>query len=442
MNEENKTKGQENSEKAIPENKRIDIGAVFVIVLGILAVVVSAVVILGGINFNGLVSNDGSEDGGESAGGETDDEVQDFIDNIGGVSETFEGTVSTESYSSAKNAAEAFVVKEVAGEDGATIMSSESKGELSKSEIEALKLPDEYKDCDLVEKLEVTYKVKTDTASAYSAKQTISSTTSEKKVTVYVIKVGVDWKYFSPLPVTGDTINKSYYESVFNSEKYKNCTLKQTSDIIMNITGTDNGEPVSIKMTMKTDSIYKYADNKIYMEGKTTIKGEVSSDDIEDYSETQVICLYAEQIDGEYICYVKLGENSEWLEGNMNTVGFTDIEELSPFYDQYLDYTYFTKTNYGFELSEENGKKYFEQAYDYIFDQLGMDLPFNMEIKPNGMVAQYYVQDGALTGMKSSADVSFSMSMGQDTANFNEKVDSVTTCYDYGTTTVDRPAVD
>lgn len=51
--------------------------------------------------------------------------------------------------------------------------------------------------------------------------------------------------------------------------------------------------------------------------------------------------------------------DDEWEEADLTAVGSTSIEELTPFYDQYLDYTYFTKIKYGFALADIKAKKNF-----------------------------------------------------------------------------------
>ena len=91
-----------------------------------------------------------------------------FIEGIGGVSETFTGTVSDESYASAEEAAAAFVAEEVAGESAVEIVNATSSGELSSGEIAELDLPASVKEgMTGVEKLEVEYSL-TEDASLYA----------------------------------------------------------------------------------------------------------------------------------------------------------------------------------------------------------------------------------------------------------------------------------
>lgn len=365
--------------------------------------------------------------GGNGKGDTVEDnpERDDFIDDIGGVSETFEGTVSMDSYYSANDAAEAFVYEELSGTGSASVISVQSNGELSDGEIEKLNIPDEVLEgADAVEELIVEYSVWS--SSSYSARATERESSGEvAEVKVYVIKYGVDWKYFSPLPETGETINKSYYDSVFDYEKYKNCTFEVTQDV--EVYASAEGQTMSI--TMHTYQLVKYADDRIYLE-------QTVSTSENGYSESSTIYAYLEQ--GQYgiDCYIKMSENSSWMKASMSAIGFSSLDELTPFYDQYLDYTYFVKTNYGFAIPEENAKRYFEQALGAALEGI---VDMNMADTDLGMYAEYYVADGALSGMMIDAHVNMTISEDGITGTIRESITSVAKCTDYGTTVVERP---
>lgn len=189
-----------------------------------------------------------------------------FIKELNGVSETFKGAVSTETFSTSQEAAEAFVYDELAGYNSIEIKETKSNKELSKNEIKKLNIPSEILEgYDTVEEIEITYLVEEEaelTNLSQDTKQIDEKQNKEKEVKVYVIKYGVDWKYFSPMPVTGDTINKSYYDSVFNNEKYQNCTLETTSSADMSI--SSQGESYQIQTTIA--QIIKHSSDKIYLE--------------------------------------------------------------------------------------------------------------------------------------------------------------------------------
>ena len=351
-----------------------------------------------------------------------------FASALGGVSETFTGAVSEETYDSPEEAATAFIDEELVGDKDADIQSVKTK-ELSDREISKLDIPAALLNgSDAVEEVEVEYTVEDDdTLESRNGLENLAKLNKSKKIKVYVIKYGTDWKYFSPMPVTGDTISKSYYDSVFQAERYKNCTLESTGDVTAVITA--DGQ--TMEMTIKTYQLIKHADGKIYMEQKI---------DMDQFGSATNQIIYAymeEQEDGTILCYVKLDEDEDWFETSFSSIGFTSLEQLAPFYDQYLDYTYFTKTDFGFALSDENARSYFTQA---LGDALGSmnDLidPDKMKLD---MYAEYYVSEGVLSGMRVDADVNMTINEGGSTAQLTEKVSNVTTCTDYGTTVVEKP---
>ena len=353
-----------------------------------------------------------------------------FAKSLGGVSETFKGAVSEKTYETSKAAAEAFVQEELVGEASANILNVTSK-ELDEKEIKKLDIPEDLlKGSDAVEEMEVKYSVDAakdalDLGNGIVKLEAEEELNKSVTVKVYVIKFGVDWKYFTPMPVTGDTISKTYYDSVFNAERYKNCTLESTSDVKMVM--TQNGEKQ--EMNMKTTQKIKHADGKIYLD--QTIELNAGQE-----TETQSLALYMETVDGKMVCYVKMAENADWVKGDLSAIGFTDIEQLTPFHDQYLDYTYFTKTNFGFELADDNAKSYFSKALGAALGMLG-NLQLNEDTLK--MHAEYYVSNGVLSGMDVNADVELSMTQGENTVEVKETVVNITKCTDYGKTVVEKP---
>lgn len=356
-----------------------------------------------------------------------------FANSIGGVSETFKGAISEKTYTTSEDAAKAFVTEEVVGKASASITNVSSKT-LNNSEIKKLDIPAELLvGSDAVEEMEVSYSV-ADTADTLNLGSNVTKLSSKNGITVkrvvkvYVIKFGTDWKYFSPMPVTGDTISKSYYDSVFNAKSYENCTLESTSNISMDV--TENGE----NHTMSINSVQKikHSNGKIYLEQTSEMLADGERD-------SQSLALYMETINGEIVCYVKMSENDDWTRGDLSAIGFTDIEQLTPFYDQYLDYTYFTKTGFGFELSDNNAKRYFTQALGASLAQLG-----SVDFNENDLTmhADYYVSNGVLSGMDVDAKIDIEVEMDGNKARIIENAAVVTKCTNYGNTVIERPLVD
>lgn len=355
-----------------------------------------------------------------------------FIDSIGGVSETYTGAVSEQTYDSAAIAAQAFVEEEVVGDADFDIANVESKGSLTNDQVSALNLTaDIMEGMTGVEMLEVEYIKDEGTSYMSAAPETLNKT---KKVTVYVIKYESRFKYYSPAPITGNTITKSYYDSIFNAEMYKNCTYKVSMEMDMDASVSYEGETQKITMSMGTSQLIKYSENKIYMEQTISYK---MSGMGENMVEDETICAYMEMVEDDIVCYIKEGGSTEWYETNLSTIGFYDLEELTPFYDQYLDYSYFTKTDYGFEISNENAKRFINETLSDSLGEIGVgDMIDMFDID---MFAKYYVSQGVLSGMRE--DISMKMDMSEDGAKMKMTADIVAemSCTNYGTTIVTKP---
>ena len=113
--------------------------------------------------------------------------------------------------------------------------------------------------------------------------------------------------------------------------------------------------------------------------------------------------------------------------------GFKSLSELTPFYDQYLDDTYFTKADFGFVLNEENATTYLTKALE------GADIGFAFTNDDVNMYAEYYVSDGVLSGMRVDAMIDFSVSQYGQSVSVYEEVTGTTTCTNYGTTVIEKP---
>ena len=363
-----------------------------------------------------------------------DEVAEALIAKVGGASETFEGALSEATFYTPEAAAKGYLIKEVVGTKNvgfAEILTIRSKGTLSNSEAKAAGIPDSFlTDADSVEEMEVDYTVH---EAAVDGGVTLLKDTvdNEKTVKVYVVKCGLNWQYFTPRPITGDTISASYYDSVFNAEKYKNCTFKATQITRNVVSYSGMGESGSQTSEVKVEQVIKFAGNKILVERTT------SSYDTEVSAETTVqkISMYLEEVGGEMTCYVKTKADGEWMKGSLAAIGFTSIDQLTPFHDQYLDYTYFTKTDYGFALGEESATSYIDEVLGGEFTAL---LAQGFEFD---MLAKYVVKDGVLSALISDALLSYSMSQDGATASMEYVIQAEMTCVDYGTTVVETVSI-
>lgn len=365
----------------------------------------------------------GTEDDGtgetESSSGTSGDSQLDkgaegrdeFITELGGVSDTYVGAVSEESFETAEEAASAYVSNEVAGEANVTSVEAVSKGQLSSSAVNALNLPAELKEgLTSVEEFEVSYALSEEAAASMSA-----SSRSTIKIKVYVIKYGKDYKYYTPCPVNGETITKSYYESVFNNEKYDNCTFVKKSVVSVTMLGVEY--EMVITQNIKRDG------DKIYFEQSITGDNELTS---QFGSQTYLAAYMEKDESGSDKTYVKTSSYASWSEGYLTGI---NSASLVPFYDQYLDYTYFSKTNFGFALKGDNALQYYTETINaqgagQFLDDAELDL-----------YAEYYVADGTLSGMRMEYSAKINVSgITQTTVGENTM-----TCTNYGTTVVEKP---
>ncbi len=341
---------------------------------------------------------------------------QEFISELGGVSETYKGAVSTQSYNTAESAAQAFVQEEVVGEQKATVVNTTSQGTLSNEQVAALQLPAEVQTGIVsVEKMEVEYTTETVART--------NTNTQNKKVTVYVIKYANDWKYYTPAPITGQTISKSYYDSVFNYEQYQNCTMTTTMQVDMKLLMVID---VQVSMTQ----VVKYADNKILLEQTMSFSGLGEE-------ETEYVGLYIEETNQGSNCFVKNSQEGTWQEANLHQVGFSSVDELMPFYDSYLDYTYFTKTDYGFRMNDKN-------AQQFIRESLEKEEALKEFLQGNALdmdlFIKYYVSNGVLSGMRQDANFSLNINIDSEGAvEVDVSLVNTTICTNYGTTVVNKP---
>lgn len=354
----------------------------------------------------------------------SDKERNDFIKELGGASETFKGAISDVAFISKEDTVNAYLNTEIAGESSAKVVEVNTKAVLDEEAINKLDIPAEDKEGIVeVEEVEVTYK---ETSFMYSSKD---GDKEVKKVTVIIIKYETDWKYFVPAPITGETISKSYYDSVFASEKFKNCTYVYEMELDMDMKASYQGESQSAAMKMTATQEVKYAEGKIFL--NTTMSYVMEG--VGGFNEEETVCAYIEEVDGILYCYIKM--NGEWQETNLINIGFYNLDELAPFANDYLDYSYFTKTDFGFKLDEENAQSYIDQVFAEagIGDMLGGgDLDMSM-------YAEYYVNQGALSGLLLKAKMNMNASESGVSIKMNGDITAKATCKDYGTTTVEKP---
>jgi hypothetical protein len=187
----------------------------------------------------------------------------------------------------------------------------------------------------------------------------------------------------------------------------------------------------SLEMTMT--QVIKHADNRVMFEQTIETVGTGLYAGMESSLGFQqgTIRAYLEEENGVMKCYIQQG--NQWVSGRLQGIGFSSVDELTPFHNQYLDYTYFTKTDFGFTLQDENAQKYLKTALAQLTAMLNGsdDWDFNM-------YSEYYVSRGVLSGMRTDVEILLEMNESGVEMTLFETVKNHVTCTNYGTTVVEK----
>ncbi len=395
-----------------------------------------AILVVGGIVIGNSCNKSGGTEPPAPEQPVSDPERDAFIESLGGVSETFEGSVSTQEYSSAKEAAESYVKEEMAGKEKVTVVGTTSKGTLSKEEVSALKLPaSDSVGVQSVEKIEVEY-------SETQGIALMDTANENKKVTAYIIKYASNaYKYFVPCPANGETINKTYFESVFNSEKYKNCTVTVTGISNAKDSGVSQGHPYTSTANLTYTQQMKFTENQVL--STITING-TSFEGGNSETISQTISFYVERGNGAASLWIKVDDGAWELQEAFLIITILNPilgeEQLAPFYDEsQMDYTCFTKADYGFKLEGKNAQKYIASIPAIGSGSDGDSIEMSWKWNDIEAFAEYYVKEGVLSGGRMDVDASYTINYTNFSHTVSVKMTTDTKVTDYGTTTVEKP---
>jgi uncharacterized lipoprotein YehR (DUF1307 family) len=309
-------------------------------------------------------------------------------------SETFEGSASKETYTSEDEAVTAYLSEEISGNSAqAELVSYESKGELSTKEQSSLALSDEEKTgLTSIEKIEVTYR-ETSTSSYAKVldKTTLSATTVDDDTessdtytqTVYILKYESGaFRYFVPAPSNGDTLTKSYFDSVLDPENYLNVTFNFKS--AYESVYTYSGE--SSTYSYDWDAIAKVAGNYLYeYDTMKTISSGTTSDStyyayflLKDGTMSEAYCD-----DGDWSTYSTSSSDmfgSDYADVTADELTYKMVENvLKNWFGASIDYTYFEKTDTGFALRANKMKEYIASKGELSASELEILDNFNAE---------------------------------------------------------------
>lgn len=253
-------------------------------------------------------------------------------------SETFKGAVSMQAYSSQSEAIAACVASELNGDSGVQLeMTSYQKvGDLTETEIVELNLSSEVNGTiESVEKGKA-YFAEANAASAYAAADGDNGT----YITVYLIKftpAGAEtsqYKYYIPLPESGESLPMSYLNSVMEADKYKNCTVTCTNTTSSTVMG------VNVSMTIGY--------NIAITETQVRIDYTMSM-----LNFTQSLAIYLAESGNTVNCVAEM--DGEFFDFDLNSIEL-EINSISDLYDSQItevECITHTKTNYGFTMKEE-----------------------------------------------------------------------------------------
>ena len=287
----------------------------------------------------------------------------------GNYSETYEGDISSLAYITELAAAEAFVKNEIVGKTTETTeVSYEKAGDLSLAKVATFNLGDyDVDDVTEAEYGTVTYTTKVyslkekepdeDSASESTPENTTESEiveeTVEKTVTMYLLKFGSTYHYYVPQPEVGDMLSESYYDSVFDSSEYSNCTVSIDIGTRVSVSrsfSVDDKTEEQVEVNKTDYSVYmKITEDVIYIKimDKESTSGTETDGKNKIYARTGYI--FRGSNDSLSLYYY---ENKSW--NNYTTISRSTLHSM---YDYGIpvkfDHSYFEKTKTGFKLSDD-----------------------------------------------------------------------------------------
>ncbi len=337
----------------------------------------------------------------------------------GNYSETFPGVLSEDTYETTDAAAAAFLENEIAAPDVRTTFVSYKKSkDITEEELAAFELDVAAEDIGAKEWGTVTYEATLTSGVSSLAAGSGNGTTKHVKVGMFEID-GV-YRYFVPVAGTGEMISKSYYESVFDPAKYKNCT--ETFDMTVTSSASTQGQKVTL--TLDTRCTMKLTEEAAELVMTTSGLASQGVPDVNVtvyvFKQGDGIAAYA-SINGVWQQYLDLGVSSwdELFEMNL---------------DDFIDYSYFEKTKSGFKISPMKYEQYMQQ---YI-DDLGLDYSFSSNMDYSGE-ATYFVTEGRLSKATTKVSLSMKVSSYGYTVTAKASASGVNVFSDFGTTTVQIP---
>lgn len=333
--------------------------------------------------------------------------------------ETFKGYLSEETYNSEASAVRAFLKEQLDGTTAECTLKNYSPNKiLTASEIDELGIDGKIYSA-------------TDMTVHYT-----DGNLKDCKTSLYVVRSSNGFRYFAPLPKSGEAVTSSYYNSVLSNKAYNNCTVTTT------YSGHYQSLDATYLQTFKFDYTKAYF-NQTIPSMQVDFYMEQTDDGFEYYSRLPVFGDNKYYTDDEMDKKIKeIYGSNYYFTGYVLKKGskeypldsFADISELSMFiYAADFDGSYFVKTDYGFCMPFEK----FKQAVYSMTGTLGeYASTVNSEINEHiaSLNIEYYVSEGRL----SKIDYTLQAIIGDDPKDLmSTEMHSLFT--DFGTTEVILP---
>lgn len=340
----------------------------------------------------------------------------------GNYSETFRGKLSADTYETTDTAATAFLENEIAASDTSVSFLSYTKTEdITDEELAAFDLG-EVKAEDIAAKEwgKIEYR-----AAATSASSLAEQSEGTLTATVGMFKIGDAYRYFVPVAGTGEMISKSYFESVFDAEKYKNCTAdyEMTLEYEFSVGGQSMDMEMDLDVTQKITETAAMIDMEIVV----SMKGQGNAKT--NYT------FYLVNHENSVVAYMENG-------GVWQSASLPELSSWDKLYEMelkdFVDHSYFEKTSTGFKLApikfDKYIRNYFAAANDSTFD---FDIAANAELSGE---ATYFVTEGRLSKATVKLSADFSEQSGGYLLEANVSTSASNKFYDFGSTKVELPS--
>ena len=347
----------------------------------------------------------------------------------GNYSETYNGSLSQQTYTTEEKAAQAFLSEELGG-SGSTLVYSKvevSETALSETEVEKLAIEDTAS-VEYVKKATVFY-----SESKVSAYAAAANTEDELQQMLYIVKyVNGGYKYYSPALSNGENLTKSYFNDVFNPERYLNVTVSgkiaSSTGIKMSYQGVNSDTTVNIDMSYN----YQITENALYLKISQTQKAPdaTTGKPVTQKGEAEA---YVVNTTAGYVMYSN-------IYGAYQVTPMTGITSGADMvWGEVIDdmnHTSFKKTNTGFQMDREGCLALMQDQFGDVFENFEYG---SLEDLIKEMQFDFYVTEGSISGIKQKLALGLSVNEQGASVTVAASASSDYSLSNFGSTSVTVP---